>query len=80
MTTAEPGVWTDGQVPGNAQVGDGMVISGQNAFKRCYTKRDPGLVVREATRAAHLPVYLGQPHSERDLAGLVVRAAEQALW
>lgn len=47
MTTVEPGTWTDGKIPSNARVGDGTVITGQDAFKRFRATRDPGLVIGE---------------------------------
>jgi acetyltransferase-like isoleucine patch superfamily enzyme len=43
--TAEPGHWTDGDLPANARVGEGTLITGPDAFKRFHTTRDPGLVI-----------------------------------
>lgn len=45
--TTEPGTWKDGRLPANARIGAGTVITGQDAFKRFRTRRDPGLVIGE---------------------------------
>jgi acetyltransferase-like isoleucine patch superfamily enzyme len=39
------GYWEDGALPAKARVGDGTVITGDRAFWRFRTARDPGLVV-----------------------------------
>jgi len=38
------GHWTDGNLPARAHVGEGTVITGEYAFRRFRTNRDPGLV------------------------------------
>jgi acetyltransferase-like isoleucine patch superfamily enzyme len=43
----QPGIWADGELPGNARVGSGTVITGPDAFKRFRTARSPGLVIGE---------------------------------
>jgi acetyltransferase-like isoleucine patch superfamily enzyme len=44
-TKVKPGYWTEGEIPANVQVGVNTVITSGNAFKRFYSKRDPGLVI-----------------------------------
>ena len=39
------GSWTDGELPSNARVGAGTVITGDEAFKRYRSTREPGLVI-----------------------------------
>lgn len=43
--TTPLGHWTDGTVPRTVRLGVGTVITGQDAFKRFRTTRDPGLVI-----------------------------------
>jgi acetyltransferase-like isoleucine patch superfamily enzyme len=43
--TSSPGYWTEGPLPLNVRVGEGTEISGEFAFKRFRSTRDPGLVV-----------------------------------
>jgi acetyltransferase-like isoleucine patch superfamily enzyme len=40
-----PGRWTDGELPPNVRVGADSLITGDFAFKRFYTERNPGLVL-----------------------------------
>ena len=44
-TADTPGYWKDGALPANARVGGGTVCSGEFAFKRFHTLREPGLVI-----------------------------------
>jgi acetyltransferase-like isoleucine patch superfamily enzyme len=44
-TGLEPGRWTDGELPGNVRVGPDSMISGEMAFKRFLSRRQPGLVI-----------------------------------
>ena len=46
-TPAEPaaGTWDAGDVPSNVRLGEGTVVTGEHAFRRVRTSRDPGLVV-----------------------------------
>jgi acetyltransferase-like isoleucine patch superfamily enzyme len=50
MSTLEPGYWTGGELPRNVRVGPNTVISGDYltgdlAFRRFFSKADPGLVI-----------------------------------
>ena len=47
-SASEPGRWTAGDIPVNARVGPGTVITGPDAFKRFRTTKDPGLVIGES--------------------------------
>jgi acetyltransferase-like isoleucine patch superfamily enzyme len=40
-----PGRWLDGELPANVRVGDASVITGNLAFKRFHSRRDPALLV-----------------------------------
>lgn len=51
MTDLRPGYWDGGELPPNVRLGPGTVISGEHAFRRLRTERDPGLVVG---RGCHL--------------------------
>lgn len=42
---ATPGYWTDGDLPANVTLGVDSIISGQQAFKRFRSRRQPALVV-----------------------------------
>ncbi len=41
----DPGCWEDGELPANVKLGPGTTITGEHAFRRLRTGRDPGLVV-----------------------------------
>ncbi len=41
----KPGYWTDGGVPPNVRLGVNTVVTSKNAFRRFFSKIDPGLVV-----------------------------------
>lgn len=40
-----PGSWDCGPVPDNVRLGAGTIVTGEHAFRRLRTGRDPGLVV-----------------------------------
>jgi acetyltransferase-like isoleucine patch superfamily enzyme len=40
-----PGCWVDGDLPGNVVLGDGTIVTGDHAFRRLRSTRDPALVV-----------------------------------
>lgn len=40
-----PSSWRDGKLPPNVRLGQDTVILGGDAFRRFYTKHDPGLVI-----------------------------------
>jgi acetyltransferase-like isoleucine patch superfamily enzyme len=44
-TLAETGQWTEGRLPENARVGFDTLLTGDRAFKRFRSRRDPGLIV-----------------------------------
>jgi acetyltransferase-like isoleucine patch superfamily enzyme len=41
----EPGRWTDGELPANVRVGPDTLITGDYAFKRFRSRREPALLV-----------------------------------
>jgi acetyltransferase-like isoleucine patch superfamily enzyme len=41
----EPARWTEGALPPNVRAGEGTIVSGEVAFKRFRSRRDPGLVL-----------------------------------
>jgi acetyltransferase-like isoleucine patch superfamily enzyme len=43
--TPEPGRWEHGPLPVNVQVGDGSLITNENAFRRFFSECDPALVI-----------------------------------
>jgi acetyltransferase-like isoleucine patch superfamily enzyme len=44
-TELPAGSWVHGEVPPGVRLGPGTVITGEHAFRRLRTRRDPGLVV-----------------------------------
>lgn len=42
-----PGCWTEGDLPPNVVLGPGTIVTGDQAFKRLRSTRDPALVVGE---------------------------------
>jgi acetyltransferase-like isoleucine patch superfamily enzyme len=47
MAAVAHGCWTDGELPPNVILGTGTVVTGEHAFKRLRSTRDPALVVGE---------------------------------
>jgi acetyltransferase-like isoleucine patch superfamily enzyme len=45
MTQVLPGHWTHGDLPTNVRLGLDSVITGDLAFKRFYSRRDPALII-----------------------------------
>lgn len=51
-STLRPGTWEDGTIPDNVRLGEGTVITGQQAFRKFFARHDEALVVgRECTLA-----------------------------
>lgn len=46
-TSAEPGHWTTGALPNNIHVGVNSVITGDLAFKRFHSRRNPALTIAD---------------------------------
>jgi len=44
-TDLAPGLWTDGELPANVRVGRNSIVTGDHAFKRFLSKREPALVI-----------------------------------
>jgi acetyltransferase-like isoleucine patch superfamily enzyme len=42
---AEPGLWADGELPGNVRAGTNSVLTGERAFKRFRSRCNPALVI-----------------------------------
>ena len=45
VATRGPGLWTDGTLPPNVKVGANTLITGDRAFKRFHSRRDPALTI-----------------------------------
>lgn len=48
MTTVISGEWTNGDLLANVRLGRNTLVTGEHAFKRFRSTRDPGLVVGES--------------------------------
>ena len=51
--------WSDGDLPGNVQLGDGSRISGPDAFKRFFSTRDVALSLGDRSRTDGVKFAIG---------------------